>query len=450
MDLYSAEHLGIILPIEVILFYILPIRFRNYWLAFVSLAFLSTYNLASALVAIAVTLVILICSRLLVLSKEASAKYWLSTGIALVLALLILSRQGSDRIFGVQYSWVGISYYSLMAIAYLIEVKVGRLKILPTFHNLLLYITFFPQLLAGPIDNSLKLLIQLKDGVNFSRHRTWIAVKHMIYGLFCKLVLADRLSEIVEPVFDGNEKIEALNLFLGSIGFSMQIYFDFLGYTYLVIGIAMLFGLNLTQNFNKPYAASNTKDFWKRWHISLTEWFRRYIFIPFGGNRDKKRLPVLIVFVFILSGFWHGFSWNFLVWACMHSFHYLIGIYMMSHSETATNGFSKMIAFLKWVAFLLWINLTWIVFRTHDLRTLVSRLAFKLTTEVTLTYSVLLLTAALAFLVIDHKGIPSRIASSNAHKGRLLWAEVVFIDFLLLGLFLLGGIGTKQFLYFKF
>ncbi|MCR4895922.1 MAG: MBOAT family protein [Lachnospiraceae bacterium] len=224
---------------------------------------------------------------------------------------------------------VGISFYTFQSIGYLIDVS--RRKIAAE-HNLIdyaLFVSFFPQLVAGPIERSSSLLKQLKS----LKEKTPVTMEGlssgfalMLWGYFQKMILADRLSILVDGIYDALPFAGTIETLAAMFGFSLQIYFDFAGYSAIAIGCARMMGIHLMQNFRTPYFATSISDFWHRWHISLSTWFRDYLYIPLGGNRKGRvRKYVNLMITFLLSGLWHGADWTFVFWGGLHGFFQIIG-----------------------------------------------------------------------------------------------------------------------------
>lgn len=217
---------------------------------------------------------------------------------------------------------LGISYYAFQAISYFIDLYKGKAKAIRNPAYLLLYMTFFPKFASGPIERSRDFALQidrLKNVKLFENGRFSIAATYILYGYFLKTVVADRIGIYTPLFFDGYYKFSSLWLIIGALMYTMQIYCDFAGYSALAVGIAGLFGIDLSQNFTAPYLSKNISEFWRRWHRSLSFWFRDYVYIPLGGNRKgiiRKCINTIIVFV--LCGLWHGKGLNFLVWGLLH------------------------------------------------------------------------------------------------------------------------------------
>lgn len=216
---------------------------------------------------------------------------------------------------------VGISFYTFQSLSYSIDVYNGRKAPETHFGIFAVYVAFFPQLVAGPIERSAKLLPQFFEKVHFDYARVTDGLRLMAWGFFKKIVIADRLAILVDQVYNNPGDYTGIPLILGSYFFAFQIYCDFSGYSDIAIGAARVLGIDLSKNFNYPYFAKNITDFWRRWHITLTSWFRDYLYIPLGGNRvNWQRWVWNILIVFLLSGLWHGAYWTFILWGGLHGF----------------------------------------------------------------------------------------------------------------------------------
>lgn len=220
---------------------------------------------------------------------------------------------------------VGISFYTFQTMSYTIDVYNGRNKAEKNLGHFALFVSYFPQLVAGPIERYSHLSAQLKEKKQIVYSNLQSGFRLLLFGFFVKMVIADNLSYTVMSVFDNPQKWHWYWVLIGVISFSFQIYADFFGYSLIAQGSAKLFGVDLMDNFNRPYLASNITDFWKRWHISLTTWFRDYLYIPLGGNKVGKTRWVFNIFlVFLISGLWHGANYTYLIWGGIHGTMYLI------------------------------------------------------------------------------------------------------------------------------
>lgn len=236
------------------------------------------------------------------------------------------------RIFGLQMDWVtldillpvGISFYTFQALSYTIDVYQHKLKATRDITAFFAFISFFPQLVAGPIERATHLLPQFLRPRTFDYFRAADGMRQILWGLFKKMVIADNCAAVVDTIFNNYETQGSPVLLLGAFLFTFQIYGDFSGYSDIAIGTARLFGIDLMRNFNFPYFSRDIAEFWRRWHISLTTWFRDYIYIPLGGSRQGKWKSFRnTLIIFLVSGFWHGAAWTFVCWGAFHAILFL-------------------------------------------------------------------------------------------------------------------------------
>ena len=214
---------------------------------------------------------------------------------------------------------VGISFYTFHAISYVIDVYRGKVEPEPSFVKIALYISFFPQLIAGPIVRASFIMPQIRRPRPFSPAQQAIGVRLLLRGFIYKAVIADALAQIADPVFTHVDKYDAHALLTATIAFYAQIYFDFAGYSSMAIGTARLFGYRFPPNFNYPYRAASVTEFWRRWHMSLSFWLRDYLYIPLGGNRGGTLFVCRnLMSTMLLGGLWHGAAWNYVVWGALH------------------------------------------------------------------------------------------------------------------------------------
>lgn len=219
---------------------------------------------------------------------------------------------------------VGISFYTFQALSYSIDVYKGRIGATKDIIAFFAYISFFPQLVAGPIERATNLLPQFLSKRHFDYHVAVDGLRQALWGFFMKVVVADNCAVGVNNIFLEYRNLDSLTLLYGAFLFTIQIYCDFSGYSHIAIGTAKLFGINLMQNFNYPYFSRDISEFWRKWHISLTTWFRDYLYIPMGGSRCGKVKGFRnTVVIFLVSGFWHGASWNYILWGAYHAILFL-------------------------------------------------------------------------------------------------------------------------------
>lgn len=219
---------------------------------------------------------------------------------------------------------VGISFYTFQTLSYSIDVYRRKMQATKDFVEFSAFVSFFPQLVAGPIERATHLLPQFKIKRNFEYNEAVIGVRQILWGLFKKMVIADNCAYVANTIFENSEGLSGSTLLLGAVFFTFQIYGDFSGYSDIAIGTARLFGFRLMRNFEYPYFSRNIAEFWRRWHISLSTWFRDYLYIPLGGSRGSKFQQIRNIFiVFIVSGFWHGANWTFIFWGFLNAIYFL-------------------------------------------------------------------------------------------------------------------------------
>lgn len=219
---------------------------------------------------------------------------------------------------------VGISFYTFHGLSYVIDIYYKRIKAEYNFIDYSLFVSYFPLLVAGPIERATHLLPEIKEKRNFDYEQAKAGVYQIIWGLVKKVVIADTCATYANAIFDNYSSMNSLSLILGAVYFAFQIYGDFSGYSDMALGMSKLFGLELLRNFNYPYFSRDIAEFWRRWHISLSSWFRDYLYIPLGGSKGSKAKQVRNVFIiFVVSGFWHGANWTYLAWGFLNAVYFL-------------------------------------------------------------------------------------------------------------------------------
>lgn len=268
---------------------------------------------------------------------------------------------------------MGISFYTFQTLSYTIDVYRGKKKPEKHFGIFALYVSFFPQLVAGPIERSERLLPQFYTKKKFNYERTVYGLKRMMWGMFKKVVIADRLAEYVNRVYNNPENFEGFSFIIATIFFAFQIYCDFSGYSDIAIGSAKILGFDLMENFKRPYFSKSIAEFWKRWHISLSTWFRDYLYISLGGNRvSRLRHYFNLFFTFLVSGLWHGANWTFIIWGMLHGFYLIFGIIFLPLKKKIVkySGLEKM-PFINKIVQVTITNIlvlfAWIFFRANNI-----------------------------------------------------------------------------------
>ncbi len=267
---------------------------------------------------------------------------------------------------------IGLSFHTFQSLSYVVEVYRRNQKAEKHFGIYSLYVMFYPQLVAGPIERPQNVLHQFYEKHEIDYNRIAGGLKLMAWGLFKKVVIADRLSQMVNKVYGNTHGYTGTPLIIATIFFAFQIYCDFSGYSDIALGSAQVMGFRLMTNFNKPYFARSISEFWKRWHISLSTWFRDYLYIPLGGNRvGKSRWYFNLFITFLVSGFWHGANWTFVIWGGLHGLYLILSIL----NEKVRHGFNKALnigqhsTIMKWmdriIVFIL-VDFAWIFFRANS------------------------------------------------------------------------------------
>ena len=260
---------------------------------------------------------------------------------------------------------VGISFFTFQAVGYMLDVYHQRVKAEKNLLDYVLFVSFFPQVTSGPISTAEDLMPQIKATHRFDYEQGKQGLKQLLWGMFIKLVIADRLGLFVDTVYANYIHYNGTTCFLASVFYTLQIYCDFAGYSLMAIGIARTLGFNLIDNFRRPYLATSITDFWKRWHISLTRWLTRQVYIPLGGSRCSKPRTYWNIFVtFLVSGIWHGANWTFIVWGCMHGIIQIIEKALGWQKYEGHNWAVKAVRIF--VTFLL-VNFAWVFFRMPNI-----------------------------------------------------------------------------------
>ena len=355
---------------------------------------------------------------------------------------------------------VGISFYTFQTLSYTIDVYRGRCRIEPHLGRFALFVSFFPQLVAGPIERANRLLIQFKRQNTFNLVRLTEGGKLIVWGLFKKVVIADRLAEYVNRVYANPEYYSGSSLALATYFFAFQIYCDFSGYSDIAIGSARILGYDLMQNFRLPYLATSISDFWKRWHISLSTWFRDYLFIPLGGSRVNILQWIFNLYlVFLISGLWHGANWTFVIWGGLHGTYYLLESLCLRFRNRFLSEFWSTNSLIKTGQVVVTFHLVvfaWIFFRAESLSDawfIASKVLTDLNgslylgpSQLTTFISVFLIGLLLIVQIFQYRGTLSLYFSAPLLPYKLRWIGYLGM---LVGIVLLGR-GKNEFIYFQF
>ncbi len=497
MQFNSVDFL-IFFPFVIAVYFVIPKKLRMIWLLAASYYFYMSWNAKYALLIGASTIVTFLSGLLLTAFKtgnlEQKKRLTMVVCIVVNLGILAISKYANFAIISINMLLrilkistiehrfdillpVGISFYTFQALGYMIDVYRGDVEAERNFVRYALFVSFFPQLVAGPIERSKNLLNQMRhieDIRLWNARRVTSGAILMVWGFFMKMVIADRVSILVDTVFNNYRMYGSTELFLAAIGFTIQIYTDFGSYSMIAIGAAKIMGFELMENFNAPYFAKNIRDFWGRWHISLSTWFRDYLYIPLGGNRKgTKRKYLNTMIVFLVSGLWHGANWSYVVWGGIHGLYQVIGDVIKPYTKILlekckvnTECFSWRL--LQTIKTFFLVTFAWIFFRadkiTQALRFIkrifvkptpwilfsdgLYNLGLNMTEMNILVFSIVIL--LLVDLVHELKGmtLDAFLFTQN------IWFEWSVLIVLILMTFVFGKYGptfdAKQFIYFQF
>ena len=389
----------IFFPIVVSLYYVFPKKIQPFWLLAASYYFYMSWNAKYAILILFSTVVTYLTGIFIGKFKFASenqssktkyAKIFVFVCFLINLGLLFFFKyyhfffDNLTKLFsliGINLSSpfldvilpVGVSFYTFQALGYCVDVYRGTIKAETNFFRYALFVSFFPQLVAGPIERSGNLLNQLENPKPFTYNRFLEGILLMLWGFFQKLVIADRIAIFVDKTYGDYSTYPGTFLVVATILFSFQIYCDFGGYSNIARGAALILGIDLMNNFISPYLSKNCGEFWRRWHISLSSWFRDYLYIPLGGNRKGKiRKYLNLIVVFGLSGLWHGANWTYIIWGLVNGIFQIIGDLLKKPKEILyslagihKNKFGTDLAKIT-VTYIL-IDFSWIFFRAKDI-----------------------------------------------------------------------------------
>lgn len=502
--LFNTMQYILFLPIVVLLYYFLPEKFRNIWLLCVSYYFYMQWNLIYIILLFSCTLITytggLILAKLKSIQgengdngqkKNGKSKCCLILCIAINLGILIFFKY---LLFGISLlnrileyahieaiSWefdillpVGISFYTLQALGYLIDVYRGEICAEKSFIRYALFVSFFPQLVAGPIERSKNLLVQFSTPKTFTYKNIQKGLLLILYGLFIKMVIADRAAIIVNTVYESSGEYSGFYIIAASCFFAIQIYCDFYGYSTIARGSALLMGIYLMDNFNAPYFSRNVREFWRRWHISLSGWFRDYLYIPLGGGRKGvARKELNRMFVFAISGLWHGASLAFIFWGVLNGAAQVmedvadkLKLRLGNGTVRRTVCFSKRL--LQTLVTFLLVTFAWLFFRSGELEVALEILKNmcrfdnwtgilegSLSTEILggKIYMNILIVSILALFIVDFYKYKGRDVA-ELFLAQKWWFRTLMIMLMIFTILLFGCYGkiydTQQFIYFQF
>jgi len=347
---------------------------------------------------------------------------------------------------------VGISFYTFQTLSYTIDVYRGEITTEKHFGIYALYVSFFPQLVAGPIERSTRLLPQFRQRHKLTVENVTKGLKWVIFGFFMKLVIADRLSLYVDSVYNNVYQHDGSTFLIATFLFAFQIFGDFAGYSSIAIGIARIMGFDLMTNFTRPYFASSITDFWRRWHISLSTWFRDYFYIPMGGNRvGITRWYLNLFLTFLVSGLWHGANWTFVIWGALHGFYIVIENYFKLQVKKDNKISILGRVFRTLIVFIL-VDFAWIFFRANNVTEAfyIVKNIFDFNGDLYVDYKVFfygfvgLITLFINDLIVENN------SNSILENSKLNFKVVIYFALLVCLILFIGVFNGGQFIYFQF
>lgn len=354
---------------------------------------------------------------------------------------------------------VGISFYTFQSMCYTIDIYYNKMKPSKDFFEFSLYVTFFPQLVAGPIVRAKDFIPQLKANKYFKNINFQLATNYFMLGLIKKVLIADNIAPISDQFFANPEHYGTLASWIGVASYSIQIYCDFSGYSDMAIGVAALFGFTLMENFNMPYNATSITEFWRKWHISLSTWLRDYLFIPLGGSRVSKKIFYYknLMLTMLLGGLWHGASWNFVIWGGLH------GVALIAHKLYKTNisdtfKLSRFTAVLyslfSWMITMVFVMVTWVFFRAQTLENSVQIIKNMFTIKTMESYNIPLAFIILFLVILIGHIIGKKyyviMEKKQDHLFRNSYFQGALFGIALFFILLFGSDNNQAFIYFQF
>jgi len=471
--LFNSFSFLVFFPVVCILFFVLPQKLRWAWLLIASCIFYMAYIPWFILVIGSTIVIDYFAGRLIESSVGVKRKYFLLASLVANIGILFFFKYFhffTDNLIVIakwcnislqQPNWhillpVGLSFHTFQAMSYTIEVYRGNQTSEKHFGIYALYVMFFPQMVAGPIERPQNMLHQFHADHYFNEARIVSGLRLMLWGFFKKIVIADRAAIIVDQVYGNPHNYGGLSIIWASLLFSFQIYCDFSGYSDIAIGAARVLDFKLMTNFKRPYFSASITEFWHRWHISLSSWFRDYLYIPLGGNRIKLSRTIMnLLITFIISGLWHGADWKFLIWGGLNGL--FITIEYLWRKKQWPSPFKTVPQFVSIFLTFLLISISWIFFGAHNVND-----AFYMCSKVFnnqdfgLSWQEVILnkdsqTACLfilILLVVEY--LQEKSIKINLLQAQPIWIRWSLYIVVIWVIFLFGQFGERQFIYFVF
>lgn len=470
--LFNSFEFLLFFPIVCTLYFLLgKNKYRNPFLLLASYYFYMNWKPIYAVLILTSTILTYVCGLLVEKNsgEKKKQKWFLISSLVLNFGILFIFKYFNfinESIFNVLSAaglkWpvpnldvllpVGISFYTFQAVGYSIDVYRGTIKAERNFFTYALFVSFFPQLVAGPIERAKNLLPQFHSEHHFDADDVTEGIKQMIWGFFMKLCVADVLSSYVDAVYNNVANHNGTSMLLATLFFTIQIYCDFAGYSNIAIGAARVMGYRLMDNFKQPYFSLNIKEFWRRWHISLSTWFMDYLYIPLGGNRVSYPRHLLnLAITFLVSGVWHGANWTFVLWGGVHSVYQITSnmfrrfIYKPKYDKKWSQTIGIIICFIS-VAF------AWIFFRANNIEDAFTIIRKIFTDRGPLFVDITVFVYGLVGIILliikdskDHFGINVAFMHSKYQLVRYV-STIGLISYIML----FGALTSGSFIYFQF
>lgn len=479
--LFNSIEFLIFFPVICILYFIIPHRVRYIWLLIASYYFYMCWNAKYAILLIISTVITYLSG--LFIAKTNHKKLCVALSFIINLAILVFFKYSNFLIeninsivafFGIDSISngfdivlpVGISFYTFQALSYTVDVYRNKVEAQKNILKYALFVSFFPQLVAGPIERSTNLLKQVSSEMHFFDYdRIKDGLLLMGWGFFQKIVIADRLALIVNQVYGNYQDYSGFALIIATFLFSIQIYCDFSSYSDIAIGASQVMGFRLMKNFETPYFSKSVTEFWKRWHISLTSWFKDYLYIPLGGNRKGKlRKYINILIVFLVSGIWHGANWTFVIWGALNGIFQILEDTFKVVSIKYKKFHYKLLSVI--FTFIL-INITWVFFRAksiNDAFLIIKQMVFHLNPEIFINgtlfkmgmdkFDFIVMNISLSILLTISIFKYKKLALRKILSVQPIWIRWIFYFAIIYSILIFGVYGPEfensQFIYFQF
>lgn len=476
--LFNSFEYFLFLPIVLILNFLMPSKYRVWFLLLCSYIFYMFWRWEYVALIIIQTEISYLAGLFIAKSDSKRKKFiWLQVSLIGTLSILFFFKYfnflndtvrtvvsflgGSYHVSNLDFLLpIGISFHTFQTLSYVIDLYRGKIPVEKSFSRFALYVSFFPLLVAGPIERARNFLPQIGQRKSFDIERIVSGSRLILWGLFKKVVIADRLAEYVNLIYKTPDSFSGATLLLATYFFAFQIYCDFSGYTDIAIGSARMLGYDLMENFHLPYLATSISDFWHRWHISLSTWFRDYVYFPLGGNRVGERRWIFnIGATFLLSGLWHGANWTFLMWGGVHAVYYILELFLANPMGKLLDLLAFPAWFRRTLARVLTFHLVllgWVFFRANslsDATLILEKIFFSFSgklylgpSQLALYVSILMIIALLMVMIVQEHGKLPLYPATCKLTMPVRWSAYLV---LLFGIALFGK-SSNEFIYFQF